>query len=134
MRTFSPARINLSVWACAGMLSCAVASPALAGTDSRLRDAIRAGDPAAVQTLIKQRTDVDAPEPDGATALHWAAHMDDAASLDALLKAGANPNTANVYGMTPLMLAAENGSAAIISRSPRRVPTRTWPCRAAKRR
>src|SRR4051794_28417069 len=35
MRTFSPARINLSVWACAGMLSCAVASPALAGTDSR---------------------------------------------------------------------------------------------------
>jgi len=98
------------------MLSCAVASPALAGTDSRLRDAIRAGDPAAVQTLIKQRTDVDAPEPDGATALHWAAHMDDAASLDALLKAGANPNTANVYGMTPLMLAAENGSAAIIER------------------
>ncbi len=107
---------DLSVWVCAGVLSIAIPSSALAAGDHRLRDAIRAGNPVAVQALLKQRVDVNAPEPDGATALHWAVHLDDAVSVDALLKAGAKPNVANSYGATPLMLAAENGNAAIVER------------------
>jgi ankyrin repeat protein len=93
-----------------------MASPALAADDSRLRDAIRAGDPTAVQALIKQGADVNALERDGATPLHWAAHMDEPGLVDALLNAGAKPNAANTYGATPLLLAAENGNAAIIER------------------
>ena len=100
---------------CAGILVCAVASPALAG-DARLRDAIRSGDASAVVALVKQRVDVNAIETDGATPLHWASHMDDQASVDVLLKAGAKPDVANMYGVTPLMLAAENGSAPMIER------------------
>ena len=31
------------------------------------------------EALLKQRVDVNAAQPDGATALHWAAHWDDVA-------------------------------------------------------
>jgi len=37
-----------------------------------LVDAVKNGNVAAVRTLLQQRVDVNAPEPDGSTALHWA--------------------------------------------------------------
>jgi len=40
---------------------------------SDVADAAMKGDKAAVRTLIQQKADVNAPQPDGATALHWAA-------------------------------------------------------------
>jgi ankyrin repeat protein len=43
-------------------------------------------------------------------------HQDDAALVDQLLAAGANPRTANRYGITPLLEACENGDAAIIDK------------------
>ena len=45
----------------------------------------------AVRTLIQQRADVNAPEVDGTTALHWAARAGDAELVAALLRAGAKP-------------------------------------------
>jgi uncharacterized protein len=51
---------------------------------------------------------------DGTTALHWAAHWDDEALLDRLIKAGADVNARNDYGATPLQEAAERGDAAMI--------------------
>src|SRR5690349_18116640 len=51
---------------------------ALRAADVRVVDAARAKDRAAVQALISQKADVNAAQPDGATALHWAAHWDDA--------------------------------------------------------
>ena len=56
------------------------------------------------------------PEVDGTTALHWAAHFDNLAAADLLIKAGANVQAANRYGATPLWLACINGSAPMVER------------------
>jgi uncharacterized protein len=66
--------------------------------------------------LLQQRVDVNKPEADGTTALHWAVRNDDVASVDRLIRAGANVKAANRYGVTPLYLAAVNGNAAVIER------------------
>ncbi len=58
----------------------------------------------------------DATQPEGTTALHWAVRQNDAAQVDALIKAGADVKAATRYGVTPINLAALNGNAAIIRR------------------
>jgi uncharacterized protein len=68
----------------------------------------------ALKTLVKQRVDVNAAQPDGTTALHWAAHWNDAEEVTLLLRAGANAKTANRYGATPLSEAVVSGNAAMI--------------------
>jgi len=72
------------------------------------------GDKAAVQTLVGQHADVNAPQADGATAVHWAVFKSDKEMLDLLLKAGASPKIANREGATPLWLASVNGNASIV--------------------
>ena len=54
-------------------------------------DAAMRGDKAAVRTLIQQKADVNVPQPDGATALQWAAYRGDKDVADMLIAAGANP-------------------------------------------
>src|SRR5579875_800029 len=71
-------------------------------------------DPAALQALIQQHADLNAAQPDGTTALQWAAHWNDLATVKMLLKAGANPKLANRYGATPLSEAAALGNADMI--------------------
>jgi uncharacterized protein len=90
-----------------------IAAATSAYAQTRVADAAEARDLTAVVALVKQRVDVNAAQPDGATALHWAAHWNDLAMTRALLAAGANPNMANDYGVTPLFLAATNGSADV---------------------
>ncbi len=84
--------------------------------DTRLIDAVKSHNAAAVRAQIAARVDVNAAEPDGTTPLHHAVHADDAAVVDLLVKAGAQVNVANRYGVRPLTLACENGNAAIIER------------------
>jgi ankyrin repeat protein len=84
--------------------------------DSPLADAVQRGDTRVVQLLLKKRVDVNAPQRDGATALHWAAYLDDAETTTSLIRAGAKVNARNDLGVTPLALAAQQGSAAIIER------------------
>jgi len=67
-----------------------------------------------LRALVKQRADVNAPQPDGTTALHWATHWNDAELVDLLLRAGANAKAVNRYGATPLSEAAASGSGAMI--------------------
>ena len=82
-----------------------------------LVDAVREGNVRAIRSLLQQpRIDVNAPEPDGSTALHWAAHRGDLATVDLLLRAGARAVSVNAFGITPLSLAAENGNAAVVAR------------------
>lgn len=92
-----------------------VASSAVAQT-GRVVDAVRVGNREAVRTLIKQRVDVNVPEADGTTALHWAVRTSDLEMADLLLRSGANAKAANRYGITPLSLAAVNGDATMIER------------------
>jgi uncharacterized protein len=91
----------------------AVCAAAWAGT---VVDAVKDGDRAGALALLKQHADVNAAEPDGTTALHWAARQDDGEMADRLIKAGANVKAANRYGVTPLYLACVNGSAPMIGK------------------
>jgi ankyrin repeat protein len=81
---------------------------------SEVADAASRGDKAALQKLVQQRADVNAPQADGATALHWAVFRSDKEMVDLLIRAGANAKAANREGATPLWLASVNGDAAII--------------------
>lgn len=79
-----------------------------------LADAAEKLDRARVRALIAQRVDVNAPQPDGMTALHWAAYQDDVDLSALLVRAGANVKAASRYGVTPLSLACTNGNGAIV--------------------
>jgi ankyrin repeat protein len=81
-----------------------------------LIDAARNGDRDALRSLIQKKVDVNATEPDGATALHWASYRDDLESAGLLIRAGANVNVANDLGVTPLWTASQNGSVAMVKR------------------
>ena len=76
--------------------------------------AVKNADTVAVRELLAQHVDVNIPEADGTTALHWAAHRDDMETAALLIGAAANARTANRYGVTPLSLACVNGNAAMI--------------------
>ena len=81
-----------------------------------LIDAVKNQDAAAVRALLAHKVDVDATEPDGTTALHWAAHLGDVGIVDLLLEAGATVKVANRYGATPFRLAAAKGHGEVIER------------------
>jgi len=91
---------------CAGRVS--------AAGDLRLIEAVKTSNVESVRALLKERIDVNAPQPDGATALHWAAHRDDLTTADLLIRAGARANVANELGVTPLYLACTNRNAAMV--------------------
>jgi ankyrin len=101
-------------FAVAGCL--AVAASNVSAEDLRLIQAVKIRDTTAVRGLVKQRIDVNATQGDGATALHWAAHRDDLAIADLLIRSGARANVANDLGATPLHLACTNRSAAMVER------------------
>ena len=82
---------------------------------SPVADAMQRGDKLAVQGLIKKKADVNAPQSDGATALHWAAYLQDAETTALLIRAGAKVEAKNNYGVTPLVLAATSGNAAVVN-------------------
>ena len=105
------------VWVCAGLVAVLVLpGAAIAAENARVADAAQQRDAAAVRVLLAQRADVNARQPDGATAIAWASHWDDLDVADQLIRAGANVNTPNELLVTPLMLAAINGSAAMIDK------------------
>jgi ankyrin repeat protein len=96
------------------LLVVAMAGTALAAERATIADAAERRDRAAVRTLLTGGTDVNTTQVDGTTALHWAAHYDDAETAALLVKAGANVNALNRYGVPPLALACTNGNAAMV--------------------
>ena len=85
-----------------------------AGSD--VADAAMKRNAAALRSLLQQKADVNVPQSDGATALHWAVHFDDVEMVQLLLGAGANVKATNRLGVTPLSLACVNGNAAIVEK------------------
>ena len=76
-----------------------------------IADAAMRGDRADVLAMIKQGADVNAPQGDGVTALHWAARHGDADLVAALVAAGANARVRNT--VRRLHAAAPRGRAGI---------------------
>jgi ankyrin repeat protein len=104
---------NLTLLAAGGLIF----STAGAGVvNSAIADAAMKGDAAVLRALIQKKTDVNAAQPDGATAIQWAAYRNDLEIANLLIAAGANVKLANREGATPLWLAAQNGSAPMIGK------------------
>ena len=79
-----------------------------------LADAAEKMDRSRIRALLKQRVDVNAPQADGMTALHWATYQDDLELVKLLLRSGANVKAASRYGVTPLSLACTNGNGVMV--------------------
>ena len=86
---------------------------AAAANGLALVEAVRAGNVENVRALLKQHVDVNRPQPDGTTALHWAARANATELARLLIGAGAKANVANRYGVTPLSLAVTNGNSVL---------------------
>ncbi|MEO7969106.1 MAG: ankyrin repeat domain-containing protein [Opitutus sp.] len=102
-------RLGLLALVVAASLSSVVALAA----SSPLADAVERNDAAAVHTLVRD-TDINAPQADGMTALHWAVYHDDVDTTKLLLSAGANAKAQNRYGVTALSLACTNGNGVVV--------------------
>ena len=86
-----------------------------AAVDAPVADAARAGDRDAVKSLLKDGADVNAPQGDGMTALHWAAERGDLELTNILIYGGANVGAVTRIGQyTPLHIAARTGNAAVV--------------------
>ncbi len=107
-------RIITLMYGCATLLLWSAAP--MAGTrDSRVADAARRGDAAAVRSLLQQGGDVNGAEGDGMTALHWAADRGDQDLAALLLRSGADPGAVTRIGRhTPLHVAATRGHSAVV--------------------
>jgi ankyrin repeat protein len=98
------------VLVCVASRAAALTLPAAPVADAAMR-----GDLAAVRVLVQQGRDVNVPQADGMTALHWAARRGDATMAQLLLRAKASVRAVTrVGGFTPLHVAAEAGQAAVL--------------------
>lgn len=104
---------RLIVFGTAIVLAC-VASFTLAAGKSPVADAVQKGDSATLKALLLVKTDVNAPQADGTTALHWAIYRHDVSVVNQLLKAGAKVGVKNREGITPLYMAAIYGDPSIV--------------------
>src|SRR5262245_35396970 len=91
----------------------AINSPLFAA-NSPLADAAERSDRVTIRALLKQHADVNAPQADGMTALHWAAYLDDLEITKVLIDANANVKATNRYGVTPLSFACQNGNGSMV--------------------
>src|SRR5688572_23756205 len=91
---------------CAGL----VLTASSAAAQATVADAAMRGDRAAVRAAVARKADVHATHVDGSTALHWAVERDDLDMADVLIKAGVRVTAATREGVSPLQLAAINGS------------------------
>ena len=100
----------------ASAVALVVSIAGLGAARSDVADAVMKGDKAAARALLQQHADVNTPQADGTTALHWAVYRDDLETADLLIRAGANVKAANREGATPLFLASVNGHAMLIEK------------------
>jgi uncharacterized protein len=77
-------------------------------------DAAQKKDLSARRALVRSKADVNAAQPDGTTALHWAVIWNNDEAVTLLLRAGANAKARNRYGATPLSEAVSAGSATMV--------------------
>lgn len=86
----------------------------VSAADAPLADATEAKNTALIARLLDQKTNVNAPQGDGMTALHWATYYDDLDTVKRFVAAGADIKAANRYSVTALSLACTNGNSDIV--------------------
>ena len=106
--------LKLLTWSMVALLP--LAALAAPGSDLRLVDAAKAQDKEAVRSLLAQHVDVNAAQGDGTTALIWAAHWNDLAMADLLIRTAAHVNASNDYGVTALWEACNNSSGPMVEK------------------
>jgi ankyrin repeat protein len=99
---------------CISLLVSSLAASAAAASGSDVADAAMRGDHAAIRALLAQHADVNAPQADGSTALHWAVYRGDEQAAEWLVGAGANVAATNRLGVTPLWMASLYGYPALV--------------------
>jgi len=99
-----------------GFVIVLLSAASLSAAVSEVADAVMKGNKEAVRSLLARKADVNAPQVDGTTALHWAVLADDLETADLLIRAGAKVSAANREGAMPMQLAATNGNAAMIEK------------------
>ena len=77
-------------------------------------EAVKDNDLSSLRILLDSGENVNASDPDGSIALHWAVHNDSLEITQLLLSAGSQVNAKNRYGVAPLSLAANNGSPSMV--------------------
>jgi uncharacterized protein len=100
----------------AAVLLLTLMSGCAAASDLRLIEAVKKHKLETARALIRQRVDVNSKESDGTTALHWAAHWNDADAADLLIRSGANVNAATDLGVSPISLACLNGGGTLVEK------------------
>jgi len=93
-----------------------LAAVAAHAATAEVADAAMRGDREAVRAAIARGTDVNVPQVDGTTAVHWAVERDDLEMIDLLIRADAKVIGRTREGVLPLQLAAINGSASMVDR------------------
>src|SRR5207237_171643 len=99
-----------------GCVAMFLSAAGFAAASSDVADAVMNENKQAVRSLLQKKADVNGPQVDGTTALHWAVRLDDLETADLLIRSGANVTAATRAGATPLQLAAVNGNAAMIEK------------------
>jgi len=102
----------MKTWLAVALL---LVTPSIAGAaGADVADAAQKKDLGALRTLVQRKVDVNAAQPDGTTALHWAVVWNNNDAVTLLLRAGADVKARNRYGATPLSEAVTAGGAAMI--------------------
>src|SRR5215468_5741357 len=90
--------------------------PAMAAGRSDVADAVMNGNAERLRLLLQQKADVNVPQTDGATALHWAVYRDDLETVNLLIRAGAKIDVKTREGISPLAMASLYGNVALIDK------------------
>ena len=108
-RVLRAVRGVVALWLCLGVTTEAAAQ-------SDVADTVMRGDTAALRALLQKKADVNAPQVDGSTALHWAVYRGDLNAANLLLASGATVNAVSREGVTPLSMASLYGSVPLVER------------------
>ena len=95
-------------------VSITVAFAMTANAQSVLADRIQSGDRRDALEMIAKGADVNQPQPDGTTPLHWAVYRVDRELVQTLLKRGARAKVANRYGSSPLAEAVKVANPELV--------------------
>ncbi len=88
----------------------------VSASENPIIEAARSSDINTLSNLLTDSSDINTTQGDGATALHWAAHLENLEMVDLLINKGADVNHANDLGATPLWVGTVSGNQSIISR------------------